>query len=182
MRLLFSVRTLFRGGEEAGFRIPRQALTTQVTARTREAQASLERIARKDQETRAFLSLEPQDKVLKRVASSLAQEPSSTAAIPPHDLTGRLLAVKDNICIQGLPTTCSSNALHGKCFLALGRKGQWNTSPPLLPFPSIHPLKTLLIHVIIIIGLLSVGLSHDSNGGAKARKRWVCCGREDKYG
>ncbi|KAI9226040.1 MAG: amidase signature domain-containing protein [Piptocephalis tieghemiana] len=112
MRLLFSVRTLFRGGEEAGFRIPRQALTTQVTARTREAQASLERIARKDQETRAFLSLEPQDKVLKRVASSLAQEPSSTAAIPPHDLTGRLLAVKDNICIQGLPTTCSSNALH----------------------------------------------------------------------
>jgi aspartyl-tRNA(Asn)/glutamyl-tRNA(Gln) amidotransferase subunit A len=68
---------------------------------------SQERIDRGDKETHAFLTLAEQiaDKQVARVASRQPDERGALAGVP--------IAVKDNICTLGVPTTCASRILEG---------------------------------------------------------------------
>lgn len=71
------------------------------------AGAVLERIEKKDGECRAYLSVFKEE-AFKRADEIQKQIDAGEAASP---LAGVPMAIKDNICVKGLPTTCGSRML-----------------------------------------------------------------------
>jgi aspartyl-tRNA(Asn)/glutamyl-tRNA(Gln) amidotransferase subunit A len=69
-------------------------------------QAVLERIYAVDNEVRAYLTLAPE-----LALEQAAEADRRRAAGEDHPLLGMPLAVKDVICVEGLPTTCGSRIL-----------------------------------------------------------------------
>jgi aspartyl-tRNA(Asn)/glutamyl-tRNA(Gln) amidotransferase subunit A len=73
------------------------------------ARASLERIHRKDREVGAFLHVDGEG------ALAQAAQVDRARAAGEHlgPLAGVPVALKDNLCVRGLPTTCASKILEG---------------------------------------------------------------------
>ncbi|MBF2097725.1 MAG: Asp-tRNA(Asn)/Glu-tRNA(Gln) amidotransferase subunit GatA [Gloeomargaritaceae cyanobacterium C42_A2020_066] len=74
-------------------------------------QAYLSRIERHDPQVRAYLHVTAEQALRQagRVDAQLAQ------GEPLHPLAGIPMGIKDNLCTQGIPTTCASKVLAGFC-------------------------------------------------------------------
>jgi len=78
-------------------------------------EAVLDRIVAVDDDVKAYLALMPESalEAARSAEEAIAQARRSDGWQRLHPLTGIPLAIKDVICVQGVPTTCGSRILEG---------------------------------------------------------------------